>query len=64
MATVFQPDWQKTVRVLQGLNGATVTHQEYGEGLPGPEPKTSAWKRRDELPSSCPEVVMPGPGLL
>jgi len=30
MATVFQPDWQKTVRVLQGLNGATVTHQEYG----------------------------------
>ncbi|MBC3258362.1 hypothetical protein YA0871_05970 [Pseudomonas paralactis] len=39
MAAVFQPDWQKTVRVLQGLNQATVTHQEYGEGLPGPEPK-------------------------
>jgi hypothetical protein len=64
MATGFKPQGQKAVRVLQCLNLATVTHQEYGEGLLSSKPKTSAWKRRDELPSSCPEVVMPGQGLL
>jgi len=64
MAAVFTLQQRKTVRVLQCLNLATVTHQEYGQGRFSPEPKTSAWKRREQLPSSCPEVVMPGPGLL
>jgi hypothetical protein len=64
MATVLARQQRKTVRVLQCLNLATVTHQEYGEGLLSSKPKTSAWKRRDEPPSSCLEVVMPGPGLL
>src|SRR3989344_8994154 len=50
MATVLALQQRKTVRVLQCLNRATVTHQEYGEALLSAKPKTSAWKRRDKPP--------------
>jgi len=43
----FTLQQRKTVRVLQRLNQATVTQQEYGQRLSRLEPKTSAWKRRE-----------------
>jgi len=60
MAAVFKPEWEKAVRVLQyKRHPAGIRQRAWGSA-----PKTSAWKRREQLPSSCPEVVMPGPGLL